>query len=238
MSRACLAGLAAVLLLGGCAGSRPAAPPAPTVVRGTVATSTGEALSTGTLVTVRLLDVSRADAPAVPLAEQRLTVAATTEPLRFALAVDPTRLDERRRYVLRAEVRDAAGVLLWTTDRAVPGVLPGMLRDDVAVRVVRVAPPEPPPPPPPPPPPRPARTLAFDCEDRDDAAFRFTLWVRDDEATVWLPPRFGGGSVLVDQVRTASGARYEGDGVAVWTQGAEARLEVRSATFSGCRSAS
>jgi membrane-bound inhibitor of C-type lysozyme len=50
-----------------------------------------------------------------------------------------------------------------------------------------------------------------------------------------LPARFGRSDLVLGQVRAASGAKYEGDGVVVWTKGDEALLEVDGATYPGCR---
>lgn len=238
MPRAALVALASVLLLGGCAGSRPPAEGPTAALRGTVTYLPRIALPPDAVVTVRLLDVSLADAPAVTLGAQTLPMQGRQVPVPFTLAYDPSRIDARHRYVVRAEIRDGTGALRWTTDTAYPVLTQGAPSSGVEIRVVQVPErPAPAPPPDEPVPPSRARTAAFDCTDAPDGAFRFTVWARDDEATVWLPARFGGGSVLLDRVETASGTRYEGDRLVVWTHGDEARLEVRGATYTGCRRA-
>jgi len=72
------------------------------------------ALPPGTTVTVRLVDVSRADAKATLLAEQRIKNPATV-PVPFQLEYDPGVIDARMSYAVQAQIRDVAGQLLWTT---------------------------------------------------------------------------------------------------------------------------
>jgi putative lipoprotein len=68
------------------------------------------ALSPDALVTVRLLDVSRADAPALKLAEVELTPKDRGS-VAFQLEYSPGAIDPRHTYVVAAEVREH-GVLL------------------------------------------------------------------------------------------------------------------------------
>lgn len=63
-----------------------------------------------------LEDVSRADAPAVPVAGTRI-VAPGPSPIRFVIAYDPERLAPDRRYAIRALIR-VGDRLLFTTDRS------------------------------------------------------------------------------------------------------------------------
>ncbi|GKW48877.1 YbaY family lipoprotein [Halomonas sp. NCCP-2165] len=66
------------------------------------------------VIIVRLLDVSRADAPAEILAEKHLSPEGQV-PVDFRLAYDPAEVQANHRYALRGEIRDAQGDLLWTT---------------------------------------------------------------------------------------------------------------------------
>ena len=76
------------------------------------------ALEPGAVVTVRLSDVSVADAPATTIAEQVITPDHQV-PIPYSLAVDPADLDERRRYSLSARIT-VGERLVWTSDTPVP----------------------------------------------------------------------------------------------------------------------
>lgn len=120
----------------GCSSARPSDPAALT---GTVTYRERIALPPDAVVTVRLLDVSLADAPSVTLAEQAIRAEGRNVPIPYTLAYDPGRVDARHRYVVRAEIRDGAGALRWTTDTAIPVLTDGAPSDGVEVRVVQVA---------------------------------------------------------------------------------------------------
>lgn len=51
---------------------------------------------------------------------------------------------------------------------------------------------------------------------------------------LWLPGRFDPRTRALEQVRAASGARYEGGGVLFWNRGDEALLRVDGEEYSGC----
>ncbi len=106
---------------------------------GTVAYRERIALPINALVTVRLQDVSLADAPAVVLAEQRIPTQGKSVPIPYTLEYDPVRIEERHSYAVRAEIRDAQGALLWTTDTVHPVLTRGAPKDDVSIMLVRVA---------------------------------------------------------------------------------------------------
>ena len=78
------------------------------------------------------------------------------------------------------------------------------------------------------------QTSVFRCTDPDSEDFRFTLQTGPDEITLWLPERFGGRSLVLRQVRAASGAKYEGKSAVVWNKGDEALLEVNGDRYTGC----
>ncbi len=89
-------------------------------------------------VRVRLEDVTRADAPVQALAEETILTEGRQVPIPFALAYDPTEIEPRRRYIVRAEIRRGGeGALLWTTDTAHPVLTQGAPADDVRVEVVQ-----------------------------------------------------------------------------------------------------
>jgi putative lipoprotein len=81
------------------------------------------ALPPGAELTVRLSDVSLADAPAVTLAEQVIPVEHQV-PIPFTLHVDRAALDERHTYALSARIT-IDGELRWISDTHIPVRLPG-----------------------------------------------------------------------------------------------------------------
>ena len=112
---------AAVLPLFAACGADPSAPPKPEFVRvtGTVAYRERIALDPSAEIVVQLLDVSRMDAPATVLAEQRIRAEGRQVPIGFELSVEAARIDPRMRYNVSARIFQD-GKLLFITDRAYP----------------------------------------------------------------------------------------------------------------------
>lgn len=93
------------------------------VVTGTVGYRERIALPPDAVLTVRLLDVSRADAPAVELAAHQ-AVLAGGPPYAFSLTYDRQHVQATHTYSVRAEIR--VGRELWfTTDTAVHVITQG-----------------------------------------------------------------------------------------------------------------
>ncbi len=105
---------------GGDAGTVTEAPPpaANATLTGTVAYRQRIALPPGAVVTVRLEDISLADVKAKLLAEQVIESGAQV-PVPFELNYDPTAVDPRHRYAVRAEIR-VEDELWFTTTRVNP----------------------------------------------------------------------------------------------------------------------
>ena len=196
---------------------------------GTVTYRERIALLPGSVVRVTLQDVSRADAPAEAIDGQTITTSGENVPIPFTLTYDPAQIDLRHRYTVRAEIRDGAGGLLWTSDTAYPVITGGAPGDAVDILVRRVSDPTGGMPPT-----EPGQTFEFTCTPPDEAAFTFTVRTGPGEVGITLPERFGGRSLVLPQVRAASGARFEEGGVTFWNQGDEALLQVDSQTFEGC----
>ena len=183
------------------------------------------ALRPGSIVTVRLLDVSRADVKATLLAEQRIENLATV-PVPFQLDYDPDVIDGRMSYAVQAQIHDAAGQLLWTTTEHIGVLTRGNAATDVEVRVHRVG----------------SRrdsfhadgiqptalgkTLVFDCQ-----GFELVVRTGPGEITLYLPDR----SAVLPQVRAASGVKYEGEGLLLWMKGDEAIFEMDGVRYTGCQ---
>ena len=130
--------LSLLVAVAGCTSSRPAEGGTDATLTGTVTYLQRIALPPDAVVTVRLLDVSLADAPSVTLAEQTIPTEGRNVPIAYALTYDPGRIEPRHRYAVRAEIRDGAGALRWTTDTTVPVLTQGAPSDDVEIRVVQV----------------------------------------------------------------------------------------------------
>jgi putative lipoprotein len=192
-------------------------------IRGEVTYRERMALPPNSQVRVWLEDVSRADAPAVQLAEQRIE-SATAVPVAFSLEYEPGVLEPRHRYALRAEIRSADGRLLWVTT-GFHGILSAnqptqgltlvlqsvaAAEADVAKAPVAV---------------EAARTYVYECGEIEA--------VLHTEPGKLLLLAQGAQSVL-EQVPSASGVRYEGDGQLFWTQGERALLEIDGQRFPEC----
>ena len=85
-------------------------------VTGTVTYRERIALPPDAVVKVQLVDVSRADAPAIVLGEQLIDTAGRQVPFRFAIAYDPARIDERMSYAVQARI-ESGGRLLFISDQ-------------------------------------------------------------------------------------------------------------------------
>ena len=73
-------------------------------------------LTPGHVLTVRVEDVSRADAPAEVLAEHREVLDGRAPPYQATLGFPRSQIDPRHTYAVRAEIRDSSGALRFTTD--------------------------------------------------------------------------------------------------------------------------
>ena len=73
-------------------------------------------LPPGHVLTVKVEDVSLMDAPARVLAETSKPLEGRGPPYAVTLAVPNSQIDARHTYAVRAEIRDPAGALRFTTD--------------------------------------------------------------------------------------------------------------------------
>lgn len=92
-------------------------------------------LPPGAILEVKLVDVSRADAPSQTIAETRIS-AGRGSPIAFVLNYDRARITPRRTYALQARI-EHEGRLLFINTRRHAMLLNG--RDGTTIRVVRVA---------------------------------------------------------------------------------------------------
>ena len=84
------------------------------VLTGTVTYRVRRALPDDAVVQVKLVDVSRADAPAPVLAEQEIVTGKKQVPIPFELQYDPTAIDPRFTYAVQARI-EIGGQLRFIT---------------------------------------------------------------------------------------------------------------------------
>jgi len=106
------------------------------VVSGTITYRQRTALPPTAVLTVKIVDVSRADASATVITEQRIETAGKQVPISFDMAYDRSKIQERNRYAVQAEIRDG-GRLLFITDTSYPVITQGAQRS-VEVTLVPV----------------------------------------------------------------------------------------------------
>ncbi|MFN3816807.1 YbaY family lipoprotein [Brevundimonas sp.] len=90
-------------------------------------------LPPGHVLTVRLEDVSLADAPSRVLAEQVTPLEGGAPPYAFTLAYDPAEIRPGHIYTVRAEIRDEEGRLRFITDTRNAVIDNGVARIDVVM---------------------------------------------------------------------------------------------------------
>ncbi len=106
------------------------------VVSGTVTYRQRSALPATAVLTVKLVDVSRQDVSSITIAEQGVETAGKQVPFSFDMAYDRSKIVERNRYAVQAEIRDG-GRLLFITDTNYPVITQGNPRN-VEIVVVPV----------------------------------------------------------------------------------------------------
>jgi copper homeostasis protein (lipoprotein) len=105
-------------------------------VKGTAVFLQRMALPPSAVFEARVVDVSRADVAAEAIGSVRIENPGDP-PIRFVIDVDPKRIDERRRYSVRATIT-INGKLTLTTDRAHPVLTQGSGRDvELVLRVAQ-----------------------------------------------------------------------------------------------------
>lgn len=76
------------------------------------------ALGPQSILEIKLVDVSRADAPAIVIAEKSITGPGQV-PINFELAYDPTSIDQRFTYAVEARISEG-GKLVFISDTHTP----------------------------------------------------------------------------------------------------------------------
>jgi uncharacterized lipoprotein YbaY/heat shock protein HslJ len=93
-------------------------------VTGTVAYRQRSALPPDAVVQVRLEDVSRQDAPATVIAEEKIETGGKQVPIPFLLRYDPARIEPSHSYHVRAMI-SSGGRMLFTSTSAYPVITRG-----------------------------------------------------------------------------------------------------------------
>jgi uncharacterized lipoprotein YbaY/heat shock protein HslJ len=102
-------------------------------VIGNVVAVEGSLIPEGAVVSIRLDDVSRADAPANTIAEQQLNNI-TAFPFSFSITYDPALIDPRMTYALNIRITDSGGKLIYINTQ----VYQVITRDNPSVLNVKV----------------------------------------------------------------------------------------------------
>ncbi len=118
--------IATALALAACAGASSETPaPAPDPgstgmkVTGTVSYLQRVALPDSALIIIRVVDVSRADAPSEVLGQARITTAGRQVPIPFEVSVPAPRVQASHSYAVQARI-EYEGKLRWITTRHYP----------------------------------------------------------------------------------------------------------------------
>jgi putative lipoprotein len=98
------------------AGGSQSAPSQEAHVTGTVSYRQRIALTWSAVVEVRLLDVSRADASSITIAERTIKPAGRQVPIAFDLAYDPQRINSRGSYSIQVRILDPNKLRFTSTD--------------------------------------------------------------------------------------------------------------------------
>jgi putative lipoprotein len=96
------------------------------------------ALPQDAVITVRIEDISRADAPAEVIGEQVIQANGDQVPFPFEVAYDPAQIQENHSYSLRVRIEDGTGSLLYINDTSLPVITRGNPTQDIEVIVVPV----------------------------------------------------------------------------------------------------
>lgn len=183
-------------------------------LRGTVAYRERMALPPEAEVRVAIEDVSKADAASQVVAEQ-IIHSSTQVPIPFVIGYDANGIVAGNRYALVAEIRDRDNTTLWRTDTALNPFAADVQQDNIALVLKRVGGKN-----------KPLPTWHYRC---DDVEFTFAPGI-DENARLHFDNR----TYQLKRVPSASGARYEGEGLMFWSKGPDGMLNVGRKTYEGC----
>ena len=127
-----------ILLLGGTALSGCVKSSNEVTVTGTATYLQRIALPPDAVLTTRIEDVSKADAPAELIGEQVIHTQGKQVPIPFEVPYDANQIQESHSYGLRVRIEDGAGKLVFTYDTSVPVITRGNPSSDIEVILVQV----------------------------------------------------------------------------------------------------
>ena len=96
------------------------------------------ALPPDAVMTTRIEDVSKADAPAEVIGEQVIQTQGKQVPIPFEVSYDASQIQENHSYGLRVRIEDGTGKLLFINDTNVPVITRGNPTSDIEVILVQV----------------------------------------------------------------------------------------------------
>ena len=105
-------------------------------VTGFVSYENNDDLSPTAVLTVKLVDISRADAPADVVAQQVIQTSGLQVPIAYEVDYDPSKIDPSHRYAIQARIDDQ-GSLQYTSDRVYPVLTQGA-KDTVSIELTQV----------------------------------------------------------------------------------------------------
>ncbi len=109
------------------------------VVTGTVTYLQRSALAPTDVITVQLQDTSLADAPAIIIGEEIITVGAQQVPIDYNVYYDIADIVENHTYTMSARIEDEDGTLLFINDTSIPVITNGNPTSGVEIMTVPVA---------------------------------------------------------------------------------------------------
>lgn len=105
-------------------------------VTGFVSYENNDDLSPTAVLTVKLVDISRADAPAGVVAQQVIQTNGLQVPIAYEVDYDPAKIDPSHRYAIQARIDDQ-GSLQYTSDRVFPVLTQGA-KSTVSIQLTQV----------------------------------------------------------------------------------------------------
>jgi putative lipoprotein len=105
-------------------------------VTGFVSYENNDDLSPTAVLTVKLVDVSRADAPADVIAQQVIQTNGLQVPIAYEVDYDPAKIDPSHRYAIQARIDDQ-GSVQYTSDRVYPVLTQGA-KNTVSIQLTQV----------------------------------------------------------------------------------------------------
>ena len=173
-------------------------------------------------IQVVLQDMTEPNDPSSIIAEQ-LIKPTHAVPVPYQLDFDGRQINDAHEYAIRAEIRTTNGELLWQAVDKHPVITQGNPASDVTVMLqgtdmvaTKDAPEK-----------VKAQTLYYECTKQG-----FLVKTDGEEAIVFLKTS----SRNLKQVPSASGLKYEGNGISFWSKGTEATIIVGKTVYKGCQS--